>query len=154
PSSVTKIARTSPLSAKKRPASCALAPAASVVGSGTIASRTISGLIVRILDDSGVDTASLERRSDLADRGHHGCLAQRDLLVLGHGVDAVERVAHLVGEFAPDLVAVPEQAAEVLHPLEVRDSDAAGVREDVRHDGDAALAEDLVGLDRRRTVCT
>ncbi len=48
-SSVTKIARTSPLSAKQRPASCALAPAASVVGSGTIASRTVSGLIVRIL---------------------------------------------------------------------------------------------------------
>ena len=68
------------------------------------------------------------------------------------GVDAVERVAHLVGELAPDLVAVPEQAPEILHPLEVRDRDAAGVREDVRHDGDAALAEDLVGLDRRRPV--
>jgi hypothetical protein len=46
---VTKIARTSPLSAKQRPASCALAAAASVVGSGTIASRTVSGLMLGIL---------------------------------------------------------------------------------------------------------
>ena len=93
-----------------------------------------------------------ERGGDLADRGDHGGLAQRDVLVLGDRVDATEGVAHLVGQLAPDLVAIPEQPAEVLHPLEVRDGDAAGIRENVRQDGDAALAEDLVGLDRRRTV--
>ena len=65
---------------------------------------------------------------------------------------AVERVAELLGEPAADLVAVPEEPAEVLHPLEVRDGDAAGVREHVRQDGDAALGEDRVALDRRRPV--
>ena len=58
--------------------------------------------------------------------------------------DAVERVAELLGEPRADLVAVPEQAAEILHPLEVRDRDAAGVREHVREHEDAALGEDRV----------
>ena len=39
-----------------------------------------------------------------------------------------------------------------LHPLEVADGDAAGVGEDVGHDGDAALGEDLVGLGGGRAV--
>ena len=53
---------------------------------------------------------------------------------------------------APDLVAVPEQAAQVLHPLEVRDGDAAGVREHVGQDRDPARGEDRVGRDRGRAV--
>src|SRR5918999_2326976 len=51
-----------------------------------------------------------------------------------------------------NLVARPEETAQVLHPLEVRDGDAAGVREDVRQHDDAALLEDAVRLDRCRTV--
>ena len=77
---------------------------------------------------------------------------QRRSLLLAKVPDAVERVAELVGEPRADLVARPEQPAEVLHPLEVGDRDAAGVREHVREHGDAALGEDLVGLDRRRAV--
>ncbi len=43
----------------------------------------------------------------------------------------VERVGELLGEPAADLVAVPEEPAQVLHPFEVGDRDAACVREDV-----------------------
>ena len=93
----------------------------------------------------GEDSASLERGGDLADRRDERRLAQRDPLVLGDGVDPVESVAHHVGELEPDLVAVPEQPPEVLHPLEVRDRDAAGIREDVRDDGDPPLAEGANG---------
>ena len=65
---------------------------------------------------------------------------------------AVERVAHLVLEAAADVVAVPEQAAEILHPLEVRDRDPAGVREYVREHRDPAPGEDRVRLQRGRAV--
>ena len=64
----------------------------------------------------------------------------------------VERVGELLGELRADLVARPEEAAEVLHPFEVGDGHAAGVREDVGQDGNPSLAEDLVGLERRRAV--
>ena len=78
--------------------------------------------------------------------------AQRDRALLGERPDAVERVAELLREPRADLVAIPEQAAEILHPLEVRDGDAAGVREHVGEHRDPALGEDRVGLDRRRAV--
>ena len=54
--------------------------------------------------------------------------------------------------FVADLVAAPEEPAEILHPFEVRDGDAAGVREDVGQDRDAPLGEDRVGLERGRAV--
>ena len=60
--------------------------------------------------------------------------------------------ASLSASFARISSASPEQATEVLHPLEVRDGDAAGVREDVRQHEDAALGEDRVRLDRGRAV--
>jgi hypothetical protein len=46
----------------------------------------------------------------------------------------------------------PEEAGEVLHPLEVADGDTAGVGQHVRNHVDAVLVEDVVGLRRRRTV--
>ena len=58
----------------------------------------------------------------------------------------------LLGQTRADLVAVPEEPPEILHPLEVGDGDAAGVREDVRQDRDAALGQDRVRLDRGRPV--
>ena len=61
-------------------------------------------------------------------------------LRVGELPDTVERVAELLRQPRADLVARPEQPAEVLHPLEVRDRHAAGVREDVGQDRDAALA--------------
>src|SRR4051812_2287987 len=143
--SVTNTARTSGR-ASASPATRALAPASSDSGSGTIASRTSSSISLR------VDATGLQRGRHLADRGDERGVAQRDAAIQRDVPDAVERVGHLVGEPAADLVAVPEEAAEVLHPFEVRDGDAARVREDVGQHQDAALGEDPVPVDRRRPV--
>src|SRR5947209_14478221 len=101
---------------------------------------------------SRVDPPRLERARDLADRGHHRRLPERDRLLFRHGPHAVECIGHLVGELDANLVAVPEQPAEILHPLEVGHGHTAGVREDVRDDGNATVGEDRVGLERRRAV--
>ena len=57
-------------------------------------------------------------------------------------------------ELVPDLVPPPEQPAEVLHPLEVRDGDAARVGQDVGQHENAAFGKDLVRLQAGRTVGT
>ena len=51
-----------------------------------------------------------------------------------------------------DLVFLPEVLLQALHPLEVRDDDAAGVREHVRKDQHAVRFEDVVGGGRDRPV--
>src|SRR5436190_476171 len=51
-----------------------------------------------------------------------------------------------------DLVLLPEVLLEALHPLEVRDDDAAGIREHVREHEHAVLLEDRVGGRRHRPV--
>ena len=51
-----------------------------------------------------------------------------------------------------DLLAVPEQPAEILHPFEVRHGDPAGIREHVGEHRNPTLGEDRVRLDRRRAV--
>ena len=48
-------------------------------------------------------------------------------------------------ELRVDLVLLPEVLLQALHPLEVRDDDAAGVREDVGEDEHALVLEDRVG---------
>src|SRR2546421_3535888 len=138
----TNTARISGLSAKQRPASCALARSDKVVGSGTIASR------MTLTDRS----PRLERAGDLANSGHHRRLPERDRLLFRHSPHAVECIGHLVRELEANLLAVPEQATEILHPLEVGHGYTAGVREDVRDDGNATVGEDRVGLERRRAV--
>ena len=50
---------------------------------------------------------------------------------------------HLALEALVHFVLFPEVAVAILHPLEVRRGDAAGVGEDVGNDEDAALAEML-----------
>jgi hypothetical protein len=51
-----------------------------------------------------------------------------------------------------DLVLAPEERREVLHPLEVADSDAARVADHVGDDQHVAVAEDVVGLGQGRPV--
>src|SRR5438067_600363 len=143
PSSQTNTARRS-ASFSRSPAAWALSPASSVTGFETIASRTRATL--------REDPTGLERAGDLPDRRHHRGVPERQLLLLGELPDTIERVAHLLREPRADLVAVPEQAPEILHPLEVGDGDAAGIREDVRQHRDAALVQDPVGLVRHRAV--
>ena len=68
-------------------------------------------------------------------------------------VVARSRVAHVSSNARVDdvvqlrvhLVLLPEVLLEALHPLEVRDDDAAGVREHVGQDEHAPVLEDLVG---------
>src|SRR5207248_822123 len=101
---------------------------------------------------SRVDPPRLERAGDLPDRGHHRGLPERDRLLLRHRPHAVECIGHLVGKLDANLLAVPEQPAEILHPLEVGHGHATGVREDVRHDGNAAVGENRIRLERRRAI--
>src|SRR5215208_6838222 len=137
--SQTKTARTSGL-ASRRPASCAVASAGSEAGSGTIASRT------RLIG-SRVDSARLERSRHLADPCDERRVPQRQALLRREIPDPVERVRHLLPESDARLVAAPEQAPEILDPLEVGDGHAAGVREDDGEDRDAPLREDGVRLE-------
>ncbi len=51
-----------------------------------------------------------------------------------------------------DLVLAPEEAGEVLHPLEVADRDAAGVGQHVGHHQHALVVQDSVGLRGGRAV--
>src|SRR6266508_1964301 len=81
---------------------------------------------------SWVDAARLQGAGDLVDAAYERGLTERDVLGLRELPHAVERVPELVGEPGADLVARPEEPAQVLHPLEVRDRHAAGVREHVR----------------------
>jgi hypothetical protein len=74
------------------------------------------------------------------------------VLLLRQIPHAVEGVGELVRELGPNLLAIPEQPSEILHPLEVRDRHPARVRQHVREHRNPALAKDLVRLDRRRPV--
>jgi hypothetical protein len=100
----------------------------------------------------GEDPARLQRIGDLADPGAERTRAQRHPAVLGEVPHAVERVRQLLRELGTDLVPVPEQSTEILHPLEVRHRDPARVREHVGQNGDPALPEDGVRLERGRTI--
>ena len=64
----------------------------------------------------------------------------------------VERLDHLRLEPLVHFLLGPEVAVAVLHPLEVRHGDAAGVGQDVGHHEHAALVQDLVRLGRGRAV--
>jgi hypothetical protein len=71
---------------------------------------------------------------------------------LGIGPDPRERTDQDLVEPRVDLLLGPEEAREVLHPLEVRHGDAAGVRDHVGHHRDAAVAQDQVCLGQGRAV--
>src|SRR5205823_13772881 len=68
---------------------------------------------------SRIDPPGLQCGTDLVDPGNECGLSQGDALRLGKLPHPVERVTELFGEPRADLVARPEEAAEILHPLEV-----------------------------------
>ena len=74
------------------------------------------------------------------------------LLLLVHVPGLVERAGDDVAELRVHLGLLPEVLLEALHPLEVRDDDAARVGEDVRQDEHALVLEDLVRGRRDRAV--
>src|SRR5215217_5022917 len=100
----------------------------------------------------GIEAPGHGRLRDALDRepvrGHPHArallLLRRDRLLEGAGDDVVEPLVHLF--------LLPEVLLEALHPLEVGDDDAAGVRKHVREDEDPAVLEDLVGARRDRAV--
>ena len=51
-----------------------------------------------------------------------------------------------------DLVFFPEVRLQILHPLEIRYRDAAGIGENIGQHHDAALEQDVVGFRKRRPV--
>ena len=51
---------------------------------------------------------------------------------------------HFLAQFLVDLVQIPLLVFVILHPLEITDSDAARVDQDIGQDGNAALEQDLV----------
>src|SRR6266849_4176805 len=58
--------------------------------------------------------------------------------------DLVERARDHMVQLRVDLLLLPEESLEVLHPLEVRHDHATGVREDVRNHEDPTLVKDGV----------
>ena len=79
-----------------------------------------------------IDAAQPVHRGDAADRQHVRRRAHVDLVLLRQLEHVGEAPAHDVGEPLVDRLFRPEVAAAILHPLEVRDRDAAGVGENVR----------------------
>src|SRR5438093_2625682 len=118
--STTSTARTSGR-VSSSPASCALAPAGSAFGSVNIASRT-SVMRRTVLRKQ---SARVECRRDLADPDDQRGRAKAQALLLGELPDTVERVGHLLRQAPAYLLAAPEEPAEILHPFEVGDGDAA-----------------------------
>ena len=91
------------------------------------------------LDAHGYIPRASSAADDLADAGDERRVAQRQPVARSESAQTRSNASpSFSASRAADLVAVPEQPAEVLHPLEVRDGDAAGVREHVRQHRDAA----------------
>jgi hypothetical protein len=96
-------------------------------------------------DDAGVEPALLARREDALAGHRKGGGAQRDLVAVGGVPDVLQRADHDLVQAHVDLVLGPEEAAEVLHPLEVAHRHAAGVADHVGHHQHAAVGQDVVG---------
>src|SRR6266550_1587279 len=93
---------------------------------------------------SGIHPTQPMHRRDTIHRDDVGGDAGIHLVLLRRSGDLVESAHHDALEAAVHGVLVPEVATAVLHPFEVADGHAAGVREDVGNDEDALLFEDLV----------
>src|SRR5262245_18216041 len=87
---------------------------------------------------SGEDSPPALCLLDAADAPHQRRRAHVCLLAKRQHVHLPERAPHDVDQPAVHLVLGPEELLRVLHPLEVRHRDAAGVGEDVGDDEDAA----------------
>src|SRR5258706_7909444 len=90
--------------------------------------------------------AHLRGLGDTADGEQIRRHAEVARLLLALGVHRLEAAHHNALESPVDLVLRPEEALQVLHPLEVAHRDTASVGQDIRHNLNAARAEDVVGL--------
>src|SRR5579885_2469016 len=97
------------------------------------------------IDRLRVDAANLRCLGDTGDGQHVGSQTHIAVGLLGSGGDGGEGAVHNHFEPLRDLFDPPEEALEVLHPLEVADGDAARVGQDVRNDHDILLEKDFIG---------
>src|SRR5262249_18987177 len=93
------------------------------------------------------DAAAALRLLDPLDPADQRGAAHRDAPVARGGEHLVEGALDQRDQAVVHVLLGPEEVLEALHPLEVGDRDAAGVREDVGHHEDAARAQHLVALD-------
>ena len=100
----------------------------------------------------GSDSPQGVGAADARDGKVKGRSAHRDLQPPGQVVHLMEGRDQSFLFLAMNLLEGPAEMLEVLDPLEVADDDAPRVGQDIGHDGNAALAEDLVGLGPGRAV--
>ena len=99
-----------------------------------------------------IDPAQPVHRRDARDRQHVRRRAHVHLVALRELEHRLEAALHDLAESLIHDLLGPEVAAAVLHPLEVRDRDAARVGENVGDDEDPLLLENRIGGRRGRTV--
>src|ERR1700683_838222 len=122
--------------------------------------RSLSGLEESRWFDQGAgqnvlreEAANLFAVDDFLDAEGERGGAVVDVVLAGLLEDGVERATEDAVELVEDFRLGPEEALQVLDPLEVADDDAAGVAEDVGDDEDfGAWAQDGVCLDGGGTV--
>src|SRR5258706_16342595 len=95
-------------------------------------------------------SAHLRGLGDTADGEQIRRHAEVARLLLALGVHRLEAAHHDALESLDDLVLRPEEALQVLHPLEVAHRHATGVGQEIRHDLDSTRADDVVGLGSER----
>src|SRR6266851_4699286 len=93
-----------------------------------------------------VDAANFSGLGDAGDGEQIGAHAQVGLLLGGFTLHSMESTRHDGFEPVIDFVFGPEEALQVLHPLEVTDGDTTGIGHDVGDDCDAAIIEDTISL--------
>jgi HPt (histidine-containing phosphotransfer) domain-containing protein len=89
---------------------------------------------------------------DALDASHQRSCPQVDASFARDPPDVLGGALHQPDQAVVDLLLAPEELLGALHPFEIGDGDPAGVGEDVRHDGDAALPQDAIGHDAGRPV--
>ncbi len=117
----------------------------------TAVQRSVSWL--RYATKLCVDAALLDGERHAVDGQHVGGDAVVDVVGLGVADHVVEAVAQDGLQLLVDDGFFPEIALAVLYPLEVAGGDAAGVGQNVGHDEDALVGQDLVGNGGGGSVC-
>src|SRR5579864_5426608 len=93
--------------------------------------RSVCRASMRILTSLRIDAAELGGFGDATDRYHVRGPAHVHVVLFRFFQRIAESFGHLALEPLVDFVFFPEVLLEILHPLEIRHRDAAGVGEDV-----------------------
>ena len=105
-----------------------------------------------LVKKSRKDAAQLFALGYALERDHVRRHARRDVFILRHLPDLVEGFDYNLFERAVYLVFLPCKGLNVLHPFEIRNDNAAGVREYVGNNYNALFGENPVAFDGCRAV--